>query len=126
MRTFKYGSNGQPQADKTILPEMLFDKSPPPGGTLGELTREWAGTQVPIEYTKLNMPLEYTELKILKGSEFFCNLCNLHKLHLEFHRFDRFSDIVTILGYYNALHIYNQIERRAKPALSTKSWSYPC
>ena len=86
---FKYGSKGQPigYTDTTILPEILFEKSP-----------------------KHAEPLKYQELKILKGSEWFCNMYHLHQLHLEFRMFDRFSDIVAVLGYDHALYIYNQVK----------------
>ena len=57
-----------------MIPEVLFNKSPPPGGTLGELTQH---DETLIDFTKMNVPLEYTEINILKGTDFFCNLFNL-------------------------------------------------
>ena len=39
---------------KTMIPEVLFNKFPPPGGTLGELTQD---DETPIDYTKMNMPV---------------------------------------------------------------------
>ena len=72
----------------TILPEILFDKSPKDRNA---------------------EPLKYQELKILQGSELFCNMYHMHTLHIEFRMFDQFSDIVAVLGYDHALHIYNKI-----------------
>lgn len=117
---YRYRSHRRPSPQQDVstyptrVPEILFYKSPPPGGTLGKVIQD---DEMPIDYHKMNMPLEYTELHILEGCNFFSHLRNLHKLCIEFHRFDSFPDIVNLLGDYNAQHLYHQIKHHIPKVL---------